>query len=33
MEWYVHASSGVIPILLTAIAHGRTQTMFEAKDW
>lgn len=33
IEWYFHASSGVMPILLTAIAHGKTQQTLEMRDW
>ena len=33
IEWYFQASSGVMPILLTAMAQGRTQQRFETSDW
>lgn len=32
IEWYFHAVSGVIPILLTAIAQGKTQPMLLIND-
>ncbi len=31
-DWYFHASSSVIPILLTAIAHGNTQQRLLTRD-
>ncbi len=33
IDWYFHASSSVIPILLTAIAHGNTQQTLLTRDW
>lgn len=33
IEWYVHAFSEVMSILVTAIAHGNTQQMLLTRDW